>query len=434
VETKQLQVSLFYSRVKGNGQGGRSKKSTALKDQKVALLGPFGFGNLGDAAIQQAMISGIRRVLPQSEIVGISLNPADTEKRHGIKCLPISRRPGEGGSMAENTSASPSRRVFKKRYHIIARIMLEFVIVWRSFINFRGFGYLIISGGGQLDDYWGGAFSHPYTLLKWTTIARLKGAKVCFVSVGAGPINSGMSVRFLKIALSLSHYRSFRDKESRALLARFGFDRDDPVYPDLAHSLVVPSGKKNENKDSIWVGIGPMPYFREGAWPEADPIVYESYIARLSEFIRWLIHTGASIRFLPGVVGADSDVIRDLIARFQDLDLHGRVVTNRIESVDDLLHELSETDVVVASRFHGVLLSHVAHKPVLALSYHPKVENLMGEMGHEEYCLSIDDFSVAQLKTTFEKMKVNRCTLSEQIQQKEAVYRTDLERQLHSVF
>jgi hypothetical protein len=55
----------------------------------VALVSPCGYGNLGDAAIQDAVIANIRIRHPDAKILGVTLNPSDTENRHGIKTFPI---------------------------------------------------------------------------------------------------------------------------------------------------------------------------------------------------------------------------------------------------------------------------------------------------------------------------------------------------------
>jgi hypothetical protein len=44
------------------------------RDCRVALLTPYDGGNLGDAAIQDAMIENIRRRLPGVRLSGISLS------------------------------------------------------------------------------------------------------------------------------------------------------------------------------------------------------------------------------------------------------------------------------------------------------------------------------------------------------------------------
>ena len=54
----------------------------------IAILGPFGWGNLGDAAIQDSVIAQVsarRTDVRIVRIVGVSLVPADTRARHGIE-------------------------------------------------------------------------------------------------------------------------------------------------------------------------------------------------------------------------------------------------------------------------------------------------------------------------------------------------------------
>ena len=48
-----------------------------------------------------------------------------------------------------------------------------------------------------------------------------------------------------------------------------------------------------------------------------------------------------------------------------------RIIDEPIASVDDLLKQLAATDVVVATRFHNVLLALLLNKPAIAISYHP---------------------------------------------------------------
>ena len=97
---------------------------------------------------------------------------------------------------------------------------------------------LIIPGTGLLTDAYGLTGWGPYNLFKWSLIAKLRGCEVLFVSVGAGPIYSTLGRYFVKSALSMADFRSYRDDASMAYLKGIGFPTNsDRVYPDLVFSL-----------------------------------------------------------------------------------------------------------------------------------------------------------------------------------------------------
>lgn len=51
------------------------------------------------------------------------------------------------------------------------------------------------------------------------------------------------------------------------------------------------------------------------------------------------------------------------------------------------------TEIVVTSRFHGVLLSQLHEKPVLAISYHKKIDCLMDDTGQGDFVVPITSSS-----------------------------------------
>src|SRR5437667_8038537 len=57
----------------------------------VGLLDHLGHGNLGDDATLEAVMQNIRRRSPDATLIGFSLNPYDTEQRHGIPSYAIRR-------------------------------------------------------------------------------------------------------------------------------------------------------------------------------------------------------------------------------------------------------------------------------------------------------------------------------------------------------
>jgi polysaccharide pyruvyl transferase WcaK-like protein len=432
--------------------------------KRIGLIGPFGFGNLGDAAIQDAMIQNIKRYFPEAVIYGFSLNPEDTETRHNIKSFPIGRMANRGW-LKENSNGkffssletwknslrankNPLIRLFVR---VFLGLPLEILAIMDASRNVRGLDFFIISGGGQLDDYWGGPWNHPYSLWIWSLLAKTHKVKLLFVSVGAGPIDRKLSQWFIRSALSLADYRSYRDEKSKRLIEKIGFARNDPVYPDLAHSLYfLPEAGQNERlpEDAFglkanqqaqrWqVGIGPIAYFDPRVWPQKDQTVYMNYLGKLSDFSAWLIQHGYTIRLFPGEAEHDRLVIADFLKLLEDktgLLLNDKVFYQPVDTVHDLLEQLSKMDLVIASRFHGVLLAQLLNKPVLALSYHPKIDELMQDTGQASYCLSIETAQVKDMINLFDDMGQNLADLKVQLKKRIDEYRNLLDKQYEHIF
>lgn len=434
-----------------------NRKNSSFK--KIGIMGPFGFGNLGDAAIQQAMIQNIQNYYPDAEIYGFSLNPEDTETRHGIPSFlmcntdPKKWWGGDKKSFISSmllrvvcgirTIPNPILRKMGGLVKLPLQLVLELITMVRASQLLKGMDLFIVSGGGQLDDYWGGVWQNPYSLLLWGTLARLRKTKFLMVSLGAGPINSPLSKLFIRGALRLANYRSYRDEDSRKYIEKVvGFKRNDLIYPDLAHSLDLNQYQKFsfQQKHRYVVGVGPMTYFDPRVWPEKDSSVYLSYLTKLASFVSWLIQKQYGILFFTGEASetlGDQPVIQDLRNILKEngvTDLEGQIIEEPIETLDDLMSGLAMADLVVASRFHGVLLSQLMNKPVLALSYHPKVDMLMTDTGQTEYCLPIDSFDVETLKERFISLEMNSNNIKEQLAKRVQEYRDALDKQYKHLF
>lgn len=398
-----------------------------MKGRKtVALLGPYGLGNLGDAATQDAAIDAIRRNWPTARIVGISLDPDDTQARHGIPALPI-------------RAGHPRVEGVKGR---LLGMVREAAFLLGSLRAMLDVDVLVISGGGQLDDVWGGAGAHPFALFKWTLLARLAGAKVYFMSVGAGPIYSKKSEWLLKRALRRASYRSFRDEDSRALVQnQLGIPDPGVVVPDLAHTRFDPCDARFDHGEEVeTLAIAPLPHVdpRMAPYPGPDPKRYNAYVEKLAEFVdRILTKRSCKVLFYVGEIHQDVPVIEDVLNLLEKRGWDRgspRLSRPRICEVDELGEALKEAQLFVASRFHSVLLPLAMCRPVVALSYHPKVTNLMRDMGQAEFCLDIDAFTVEELESRVEKLWSSRAAVRAVLEQKSAHYRASLGEQYDRLF
>ncbi len=213
-------------------------------------------------------------------------------------------------------------------------------------------------------------------------MAKLRRCRVLFVSVGAGPIDRPLGRALVKAALSLADYRSYRDDSSRDYLRGIGFRATrDRVYPDLVfglpEALLSRDHARPEGTRRV-VGLGLMVYAGKYSAADPRPETYTAYLESLAVFATWLLEHDYDIRLLLG--DADTIVIEEfrsaLQARLGAYD-EERIIEQPIASVQDVLAELAATDVVVATRFHNVLLALLLNKPVIAISFHHKCSSLM---------------------------------------------------------
>ena len=261
-----------------------------------------------------------------------------------------------------------------------ARVVRETQFVAQTIGSLRSVGCMIVGGGGPLSDDIGGSWALPFTVLKWTIMARIAGSRVLFVNVGAGPLDARLARIFIKLALRLSAYQSFRDEGSQALMASLGITGS--VHADLAWALPLekPPGEAAP-RGSLVVGLNPFPYQDSRYWPGGERSRYEAYLDAIATLAQGLRENGHTVVLFPTQLRSDPLVIRDITARLAAWNSRGLPVPLEqptIETLSDLVATLRSLDLIVSGHFHGVLLGLRLGKPVVALSYQPKTVELVG--------------------------------------------------------
>lgn len=417
---------------------------------RIGLLDHMGYGNLGDAATQDALISNIKMRLPSAEIIGFSLNPNDTSKRHHITCHSITYwHPGLNKPETEDTKGGNSRFQVKsilKRIPLLSPIALfaqhlvrELVHIVRTLKVLRSLDSLIFAGGGQLGELWRGPWAHPYNVFKFSVLTKLAGRRLLFLNVGAGPLETKLGKVLVKSSLNLAEYVSFRDFQSQKLVQRLGVNCTAHVFPDSVYALDVSSYSHPAavKPSRTIVGINPIGFCDPRIWPQKDFSVYSQYLDNLAEFSRWLLSLNCKIKIFSAEASVDVYAIEDLKERLRaslsttDADEIGAQPS---ESVSDLLTDMSEFDFVITSKFHGVVFSHLLEKPVVALSYHRKIDDLMRTVGHDQHCLNIANFDLEHLKSAFTGIVADAQALKSKFRQTTALNSNALKAQFDGLF
>jgi polysaccharide pyruvyl transferase WcaK-like protein len=400
------------------------------KQRRIAFFGHFNLTNFGNESTLQAVLYNLRCYEPEAEITCITTGPEVAKATHKINAIPV----------AESFVKSwrPRNPLLKVMRRLFVGIPSE---PWRwvkGVSSLRHTDMLIIPGTGLLSDAYGLFDWGPYTLFKWSLIAKICRCKLLFVSVGAGPIHGVLGRWLIKSALSLADFRSYRDNSTKQYLKSVGFRVDnDRVYPDLVfslpESLIAHRGDKNQRTT---VGLGLMVDAGKYGTSRGDNHIYNGYLATLVNFAEWSLARGDDIRLL---IGDMADIptrheFRHLLSERLSERAEEHIIDEPVSSPEDLLPQIEATDIVVATRFHNVLLALLCCKPVIAISFHQKCDSLMSAMGLSAYCLDINSLKDDTLIEKFCHLEANAEELKVRIRKKVGEFRSALDEQYMHIF
>jgi len=425
----------------------------------IALVGVnLGTGNLGEEITASALKQNIKEILPGANIIHITSNPGDTRIRHDSPSIPIHRiaesrnnelvdnyfwrMPEENSVKITKVKPNPVKELIRKipfvvaSFHVIQMLpsyltafINEIGFLRRSYGRLENIDKIVIAGSGPLIDFFGGPFSYPYLVAKWALLAKLRSIPVYVFSVGAVPFGSWLSRFFVKFLLKNAEYISFRDETSRDIATSLGIVKKGDVYPDIAFSYITKQ-QKNENNEKLSVnriGISLFPHFDPRYWPESDPEIYNQYVNTMSQFCSWLIENKYTIVFLSTQIKADILVMNDVITNLKNIGFNDShyVIADPVTH-EAFMEELDKVELMIVTRFHGMIMSLLSNTPVIGLPNQPKMFDLMRAMNQEDYMLDLGNMSFEELKEVFYKVISSTAEIKREIKARCMKNRDDL--------
>jgi len=407
------------------------------QDIRIGLLEHTGSGNLGDDATVAAVIQQIAARRSDASIVCLSLDPGDSERRHGVRAFPIRRNvfacekewSAAPAAVPEPTSKKDRIRSFLRTRPFVfnlaklahrnllrrpAALAGEIVFLSRSLRVARELDILVICGGGQLLD-WGGPWAFPYTIFKWVLLAKCAGAECIFLNNGAGPLDSSVSRWLVVQSLRLADYVSFRDGRSESVVRKIGYRGPTRVSADCAWGLALPDALRRaaprRSSSELVIGMAPMAYCDPTRHWVKDEARYRDLVRKLAMFGSAVLARGYRLSLFSSDIWFDLRVIADLratIAERCSASERDRIEDGRVTTIDEFLARLSRVDCYVTCRFHGVVLAHLLDVSTLAISPHPKVSTLMAECGLSDYCVDIEQCDAGDLMCRLDRVITNQ--------------------------
>ena len=139
------------------------------------------------------------------------------------------------------------------------------------------------------------------------------------------------------------------------------------------------------------------------------------------------------------LIGEDNDTraVDDLVHKLKVADLSAsdlsQVSTPPITTMTEVLSEIANTDIVIATRFHTVIGALMMDRPVIPLGYAGKFDELMDEMGVAGQGQPVDSFDVDRLLATMESAMASRVAIVEQSRRRLREYEHSLAEQYDEV-
>lgn len=298
--------------------------------RKAIICGYYGQGNAGDEALLLAILE---RLPKNIKPIILSGNPTKTSEDYGV--------------------------ISYSRQGIIQQIFK------------LGKKDLFIWGGGSLiQDIT--SIKSPLFYLGLMILAQLKGLKTIAYAQGIGPIKTPFIQWLTKQVLKRCSGVSVRDRESAKLMEKWGikyFIGADPVW--------ALSAKINPN-------LNLLPSPRIGVNVRLNSSLNEAKLEIIIQSFKQLQQqTFASIILIPFQESKDLEICQKI---GQSLTQNYQIVN--LENPQELKGLFRELDLMIGMRLHSLIMASSEKCPCFALSYDPKVTNLMTEIDIDGYELN----------------------------------------------
>lgn len=348
--------------------------------------------NLGDTAIVQMISREIRARIPDCEFIGINRVPQEAVDVHHIPALHSS---GYGTPLRADGSTWDEVDRPDPRWLSVG-LGTRRILKVSSMLDL-----LLMTGGGQIEDFFGGPSGQPRALLTWVTIARALGVPVVFLSVGVDLLSRRSSRLLCVNAVRLAQIRSFRDQGSVDLLREAGLGAPCRVDPDPALGLDAGTLRGASWQDSDLIVVSPISY---RTFTEAREDSYDVYLQHLLTACESWTRVGRRTRFVCSDIQMDPPVAEQLVSRLSETARRGTEVAH-VDTVEGFLENVAGARFVVASRLHAAILALTTETPVLAISPARKVTRMMSDADLGEFCLDMPTFTLDSLLATAERIE-----------------------------
>ena len=364
----------------------------------AVISGYYGFGNLGDESLLEVISGSIAERVDGVKLVALTKKPGRESKNTGMNC-------------AERFNLITAGSSIKK-------------------------SKLLVSGGGSLLQ----DATSKRNLIYYAGIIKLaKRAKkqVCILANGIGPVNYESNRKLTKEVVESADYVSVRDSISLAELRDMGVSESKKVVLSADPTFMIKPCdeiklgklKRKLGLDGRYFAVSIRPVTvankrNKGKVTEKDAKLCSEVADACCEISK---NTGLVPLIIPMQRVQDTNISYELLGRIKEKGVRGTVYEP--ESADELLGILGDSEFTVGMRLHAIIFASSAASPVIGISYDPKIDAVMSELGQERVVKldDIDNVSKTLKSYAFEVIE-NKKHISEVLSEKSANFRQRCEK------
>ncbi len=429
------------------------------KRRKIVIIGGFGWEDIGDEAMPQAVIYNLRRTISNLEIVMLSPQPAYTTKYHKERSIYdinaylnrtpwlisklTSRRLGIVGKIANRVY--PRRLVYFSRwlYFLIVvkcysyKISLPLNKMAKEILNELATADLLFNnGGGNINTLLSGELYKQTLTILAASILKIP---VILSGQTIGPLTKKLHAFIVKVALNKVDTITLRDRGiSSQRLREIGVDK--PVIKDTADDAIGLSflqiSEVNklilENDGTEWQNLpakiiavmnmnGYLKAMGKDSIDEFDKEV--ALLARISD--RLVKRYDAKILFVPTDYGRGADD-RPLLIQLRNSmkDKEKALVIDKEYDAIQYKSLIGLGDIAIGVRYHFAVFATSMGVPCIGLAnglyQKTKLKGMM-ELYDLPDCFIDEDMDKVELEKvwkTVEKVMENRCQIADQLKER----------------
>lgn len=313
---------------------------------KILLSGYYGFDNAGDEAVLYSIINSLVEVMgDRAEIVVLSNQPEQTKAVYGVSAVDRWDKRG----------------------------------IYRAI---RGCDLLISGGGSLLQDVTSKNGILYYLGIIW--LAKKLKKKVMIYAQGIGPINEPRNRQLTARVLSKVDGITVRDFNSRLELINMGLKGEiqvsvDPVLGINSHLVDEKLGQQllMEAGDA---GNLPRLIVAVRSWEAGG-----EFLHRVAAACDHFASSGWQVILLPMHFPEDMETGVELAGLMKEK----AVILRGNYSPKETLEIIKNGDLILGMRLHALIMGVALRKPIVALSYDPKVDGFMQSLKLSQ-CVPID--------------------------------------------